>query len=254
LDQDEVFELPTNQVISMEVDGTIYEKVTINQVIGHWPGEAGFAGHQMDHRLIVVMAKYDNPPINFTGDIQLGANDNASGVAVMLEMIRTMKETGYEPNRTFLFVAYSGEGAEGGVPALRPTVTQLLQSKAGFASFLEPEAVVELRGVGAGDEGGLALVGGGSLRLTRLFEDVARRVGVKTERTGGDVDLSVIYRTGSSRESAEETPIILLTWDGWEATSQLPLDHIGTISSDKLKRAGEVATLGVMIMGRELDY
>ncbi|MEE9599424.1 MAG: ABC transporter permease subunit [Anaerolineales bacterium] len=255
LEKDEVFELQTHQVVAMEVDGSVYEKVTINQVIGHWPGEAGYVSDQkMDHRLIVVLAKYDNPPVPFTGEIYQGANDNASGVAIMLEMIRAMKETGYEPNRTILFVAYSGEGAEGGIPAMRPPVSQLLQSKAGFASFLEPEAVVELRGLGAGDGAGLALVGGGSLRLTNLFEDVARRVGVETERMGGDVDLSVIYRTGSSRESAEETPIILLTWDEWEATSQLPVDQLDTISIDKLKQAGEVATLAVMIMGRELDY
>jgi ABC-type dipeptide/oligopeptide/nickel transport system permease subunit len=255
LAEDEILELPTGQIVEMEVNGTIYEKVTVNQVIGHWPGEAGYLSSQkMDHRLIVVLAKYDNPPVPYTGEIYQGANDNASGVAIMLEMIRTMQETGYEPYRTFLFVAYCGEGEEGGIPATRPPVSQLLQSKAGFASFLEPEAVVELHSVGAGEGVSLTFSGSGSLRLTTLFEDAARRMGVKTERVGGDVDLSVIYRTGSSRESAEETPIILLTWDGWEATSQLPVDQIETISTDKLKQAGEVATLGVMIMGRELDY
>ncbi len=42
------------------------------------------------------------------------ANNNASGVAVMLEAIRTMQQSGYQPHKTFLFVAYSAEGLEGG--------------------------------------------------------------------------------------------------------------------------------------------
>jgi hypothetical protein len=183
-----------------------------------------------------------------------GANDNASGVGVMLEAIRMMRESDYQPYKTFLFVAYSGEGLEGGNSVFRPEVSKLLQSKFGLSKFMEVEAIIELRGMGAGEGDGLVILSGGSMRLADLFKEAARRMGVKANRAGEELNVSVIYGTGSRRESGEEAPRIGLSWEGWEETSRTTADTLESISAEKLEKAGRVLSLGMMILGRETQY
>jgi len=261
LSQDELIDLLTGVTASMEVQGTVYEKVPVRHVIGHLPGRAGHTegapeadAAKLDDHLIVVLAQYDSPPPNPEGALYPAANDNASGVAVMLEAIRTMQETGYQPYKTFLFVAYSGEGLEGGGEVSPRDVSWFLQAKQGFSTSFEVEAVVDLRGLGAGQGDGLVVSAGGSLRLTNLFETAARQMGIRAHRAGEPVDISIVFEEKSSLEGGQEAPNIGLSWEGWEATSRLPTDTLETISEDKLERAGRALTLALMILGRETQY
>ncbi len=64
----------------------------------------------------------------------------------------SQQESGYQPYRTFLFIAYSGEGLEGGEPVVASDVHKFLQAHRGFVGNLEVEAIVHLRGLG-GDAG-----------------------------------------------------------------------------------------------------
>lgn len=251
---DEMVEIPTGILAAMDVEGTVDERANVRHVIGHLPGTYGLIGHQLDDRLIVVLAQYDNPPLNPDGSLYLGANDNASGLAVMLEAIRTLQKTGYQPYKTFLFVAFSGEGREGGSLVPRPEIANLLQAKHGFSLVFEIEAVIELRGLGAGEGEGLILSTGGSLRLANLFEDVARHLGVQTTRAGELLDISVVFESGSSFDSGEEGPQIGLSWEGWGETSRTSGDTVEAISAEKLEKAGEVLSLALMIIGREIQY
>ncbi|MFA9404296.1 MAG: ABC transporter permease subunit [Anaerolineales bacterium] len=254
LNKDELFELETENIVAMDVQGTVHEKQIVRQVIGHWPGVAGTRGHQLDDKLIVVLAKYDSPPLRPDGEFLPAVNDNASGLAVMLETIRVMKETNYQPNKTFLFVAYTGEGTEGGVAIGSPEIARLLDAKTGFATYFDIEAIIELRGLGSGDGDGLLLETGGSLRLAELFEESAQRMGVKTKRSGDDVDISTIYHTGSARDSAEEAPSIGITWEGWEYYSWTNDDTLERLSASKLEDAGRTIALALMTIGREVQY
>ena len=92
------------------------EKVAVQHVLGYIPGTHSydFCADCLGKKLIVVMAQYDAPSIGPDGEVYPAANDNASGVAVMLEAIRVLQETDYQPYKTLFFVAYSGEGFEGG--------------------------------------------------------------------------------------------------------------------------------------------
>ncbi|MGB2896501.1 MAG: ABC transporter permease subunit [Anaerolineales bacterium] len=244
----------TGTAVEMGIEGTVIENEPAWNVIGHLPGTAGLPGSQMDDELVVVLARYDSPPRVLGGDFFQGANDNASGVALMLEVIRIMQTSGYQPYRTFLFVAYSGEGLEWGENVSPPAISRLLQAKHGFLAAFDIEAIIELRAVGAGDGERVELLTGGSLRLANLFEEAARLSGVRTIRGGESVDMSVVFDTGSAFDSGEEAPRIGITWEGWEATSRMEADSIDTITAEKLEQSGRVVSLALMIIGREIDY
>lgn len=58
---------------------------------------------------IIIGAHYDHLGTNRRGEIFHGADDNASGVAALIEVARTVAESGYEPHHTLLFVAFDAE-------------------------------------------------------------------------------------------------------------------------------------------------
>jgi len=253
LGQDEFFELATNERISMEINGSIQDKVEVRHVIGHLPGVKGHVLDQLDNQLIVVLAKYDNHPLVPGEPLAVGANDNASGVAVMLEAIRNMQESGYQPNKTFLFIAYSGEGLEGG-EWVTPDISKFLQAKVGFSSTFNVEAIVNVHGLGAGEGDGLLLSTGGSMRLARLFESAARRTNVPMSRKADQMDLSVVFDEGSFTDGGAEAPYVGLSWNGWEMNAGTSLDTLEAIEVDHLQKAGEVLSLALMVLGQETQY
>jgi hypothetical protein len=205
-------------------------------------------------KLILVLAQYDSPPIGPEGAVYPAANDNASGVALMLETARVINESDYQPYKTFLFVAHSGEGLEGGEYATEPDVARLLQARSGL-SGLELEAIVQLRGVGGGAGRRLEISAGGSLRLAELFESSARSMGVGVVRAKETIDISVIYQDGdTSQQSGQDAPVARLFWEGWDQHSRLPTDTLETVSAENLEQAGRALALSLMVLGRETNY
>ncbi|MCP4541386.1 MAG: ABC transporter permease subunit [Chloroflexi bacterium] len=258
LDMEQVFEMGLQTRVRVKVEGTLEERWPVQNVIGYLPGIYGYdrCADCLDTELIVVMAQYDTPPPDTEGIIYPAANNNASGVAVMLEAIRVMQETDYEPYRSFLFVAYSGEGLEGGESVSDPDVTRFLQAQPGFTNF-KLEAIVKLRGVGGGTGDRLGISAGGSLRLAELFEKTAKRTGVTTVRADETIDISVIYEGESMLSGVQEgqkAPTVRLFWEGWDEHSRLSTDTLANISVDSLEETGRTLALSLMILGREREY
>lgn len=255
LDIDQVLSLPLDLAASMDIQGIIVDKVPVRHVIGHLPGtyDSDMPGGMAD-QLIMVIAQYDSPPDTPDGTYYPGANDNASGVAVMLEAIRNMQQTGYQPYRTFLFVAYSAEGREGGELVYPPEVERFLEAKKGFSTNFDLVAVVDLRGLGTAEGDDLVIAASGSLRLADLFEECARQMGVPVRRGGEAIDLSIVFEERSRGEGGQEAPTVALSWEGWESTSRLPSDTVDSISAEHLQQAGRALSMSLMIMGREIDY
>jgi len=261
LDVDEVLDIRTSVVVSMTVEGTVRKDVSVRHVLGHLPGQAAHIegapsadAAKLDNELIVVMAQYDAPPATPDAVRYPAANDNASGVAVMLEAIRAMRESEYQPYRSFLFIAYSGEGLEGGEPvAPVKDVERFLEAKGGFASNLDIEAVVQLRGLGAGDGDGLTVSAGGSARLAALLEQAARQMDVGSRRRGEPIDIGIVFEEDVG-EQGQEVPNVGLSWRGWRATSRTSLDTPASVSPERLQDAGRTLSLALMILGRERQY
>ncbi|MGD1995907.1 MAG: ABC transporter permease subunit [Anaerolineae bacterium] len=154
--------LPTDLRVRLNV-GLIYEETTAANVVGYLPA----ADVQTQGDRILVLARYTGPPPR-DGEIYPGADENASGVAVMLEVIRLWREIGFEPKRTVVFAAVDEGGARHFVnyPIL-PTGSE------------DTWTAVVLQGVGTGERQ-LARKGVGS-GLTHMFDESAHRFGTGTD-------------------------------------------------------------------------
>jgi hypothetical protein len=95
---------------SFEVAGPDDKAVSVKNVIGIIPGK----NPKLAAQSVVLSAHYDHlgfgwPGVraDFAGQIHPGADDNASGVAVMLELAKTMAKSA--PDRTIIFLATTAE-------------------------------------------------------------------------------------------------------------------------------------------------
>ncbi len=90
------------------------EEVELQNVVGIIPGTRP----EYEDQSVVIAAHYDHlgrgwpesREERYRGEIHPGADDNASGVAVLLELARTLGNT-LKPERSIIFIAFSGEEA-----------------------------------------------------------------------------------------------------------------------------------------------
>ena len=218
-------------------------------VMGYIPGQGAqmesTGPRGMDSQVIMVSAYYDGLGIGPDGTKYSGANDNASGVATMLEIARVMQASPIKPLKTVVFVAW-----QGGDRWESLSVADVMGAAKGF-NTLEVEAVLEISGVGAGSGEQLALGEGTSFRLVRLFQEIGGKVGVGVTNTGRPTHfgLRVIPPLGG-REAASA----YLSWDGADAVAHLPSDNIAAIDMEKLRLSGEAALLSVFVLSRQAEY
>ncbi|MEM7130439.1 MAG: ABC transporter permease subunit [Chloroflexota bacterium] len=250
LQTDQLLTFDSGAKVEMTIDGEVRSEVDAVHVIGHLPAAEG---PNLGGQLILVMTPYDQPPPVPGAEPSPAANHKLSGLALMLEVIRTMQESGYQPYRTFLFIAYSGEGSEQGEPASPPDVEQFLRARSGFVNNFEIEAVVELQGVGGGQGSRLALDGSDSLRLQNLFAHSARRLRVGSVMADSPASVGEVFIPGWNRTTTDY-PALRVYWEGWELESGTVTDTIDLVDQEALTKAGQAVTLALMTMGREINY
>jgi ABC-type dipeptide/oligopeptide/nickel transport system permease component len=218
-------------------------------VIGYIPGTGALVeqveGRGLDRQVIIVSAYYDGLGTLPDGVLYPGANDNASGVAMMLEMARQMLASPYQPRKTVLFVAWAG-----GERRESLSLVEIMNAKIGFSS-LTPEAVIELSGVGAGTLDQAAIGEGSSFRLIQLFQDAAAEFDLKTTTRGRGPHFNLPAAAAFGGRSATT---LALSWDGADATAHTPQDTPEWIDPDKLERLGRSALLTLLILSRETVY
>lgn len=248
---DQVQTVETGRHAQITLSGQVERQVPAVNVIGHLPATEG---QGLGGELVVVMAPYDSPPAFPDGISTPGANDNGSGVALLLEIARAMQVSDYQPYRTFLFVAYSGEGYRDGAALYPPDVREFLAARQGFAANFDVVAAVDLRGVGGGSGERLSINAGASTRLADLFSLAARRVNTPVTRTAM-ADLGALFDDVSTPMRTQQAiPLVVVQWEGWAQLARTPQDTVGRVDPQKLERAGRAVTLALMVMGREVDY
>jgi hypothetical protein len=165
-------------------------EILLQNVIGAIPG----ARPEWEGQTIVIGAHYDHLGRGSgaagsdvrqgnEGVVHPGADDNASGVALLLELARVLG-SGWKPERTVVFAAFTGE--EPGKIGSRYYV-----ENAGPFTALSCRAMINLDTVGRLGDGKLMVLGGGSARdWVHIFRGAGFLSGVEVEMVTEELDSS----------------------------------------------------------------
>ncbi len=164
-------------------------QVELFNVIGIIPGTSP----GLRNKPVVVCAHYDHLGLGWPdvhkgneGKIHFGADDNASGAAVLLELANRLGQ-GFKPERSIVFIAFTGE--ESGLLGSKYYLDSLEKDK--LKNIL---AVVNLDTVGRFEDeknNKLLVIGGSSAREWRfIFMGIGYTTGIDTELITQELDAS----------------------------------------------------------------
>jgi len=201
-------------------------------VIGVLPGE------RADARPLVIGAHYDGVGNLPDGTLYPGANKNASGVAVMLEVARVLAESGFRPLRPIHFVAWGAE--EAGLASSRFCADQPVVPLEAMMGLLELDTVGAARSYYLNLEGEKDGLEATLLFNLRLAADLLERRVSPEAYKGGNTH--AVFRDRG-------VPSVLLFWPNAE-NLHTPQDAPDTLDPYKLATTGEVTALAAMMMAR----
>ena len=195
---------------------TTEERGTLHNVISLLPG----ADPSLAKEIVIIGAHRDH--FGKQGGLWFpGADDNASGTAVLLEIARALAGSDTKPKRSILFVSFSGE--EQGLLGSRYYVQQTLSMKSNVVAMIN----IDHAGIG----NGRITVG-----VTGLDRSIATRAG---ERAGIKDMLDVYgFFPGGDHVPFQEVgiPTITVVSGGIHPHYHQPSDTIETVSSEILER------------------
>ncbi len=204
--------------------------IHMRNIIGAIPG----SDPKLKNRPVILCAHYDHLGVTgplvsekFSGRIHPGADDNASGIAALIELARSLSPD-FNPTRPILFIAFTGE--ESG----------LLGSKHFFDTIKESDyeqifAAVNLDTVGRLRDQKLKVIGASSAREWRfIFMGIGFTTGIQTDLLAQELesgDHATFIRNG--------IPAIQL-FSGAHSDYHTPADTADKIDASGL---GKVATV-----------
>jgi len=212
--------------------GLVYEETSATNVIGYI---AGLDVESRGERILVTATYAGSPPRD--GMVHPGADENGSGVAVVLEIGRLLQDLEFIPKRTIVFAALDEGGGNWFVnaPALPTRRSDIWTA-------------VSLHGLGAGDSR-LARVEAGS-GLARAFDQSARRFGVRTEQLDEwrfffAFNTSRLSRGDPAAHKSYQAVAVTRPGDDLSGTPADTLDHL---DPELLAEAGQAAAHFVMVL------
>lgn len=209
-----------------------------DNVIGVLPGSVPGAG------FVILAAHYDHLGLNSSGQAYNGADDDAAGVAALIETARILTQQKLTPRRTIVFCAFSGE-EEGsyGAEALGSAI-----SEAGLTDDVE---MINIDGIGAtgGDYFGVWDEGAAAAApLVNILQQAGAYLGTPVVAEGTDI--------GSDAQPFNwQFGIAAVTVD-WSWGSDPSVFHpyyhsiyddVSAIDPTVLERATKVAILGAWL-------
>lgn len=212
-----------------ESDECSFEDCLGRNVLGMLPGrDPAYADE-----LVIIGAHYDHMGQSPDGTIWPGANDNASGVAVLLEIARTWEQMGFVPRRSVLFVAWDAE--EIGLIG-----SQYYVENPSFP-LEQTHAMIQLDMIGAGGDV-LRIDGWGGLESQVL---------ASAEALGVEAIVSEMGRSDHVPFLQSGVPADLLIWyDPTESYDDYhrPVDTVENIDLPKFDIGGKVAALTLLTL------
>ncbi len=211
--QGERMKLETGLRVRVNV-GVVYKELAGANVVGY----ISAADRTTEGDRILVVASYTGPhPPLQDGEpvpgkeVYPGADDNASGVAVMLEVARLWHDLGFEPKRTVVFAALDERG-EFHFVNHSPFPTEVSDTW----------TTVVLQGVGAGNARLARLEAGTG--LARAFDQSARRFDVRTEELD---EWEFFFGSGLGRGDLSYSGLaVVRQGDDLSGTPSDTLDHL----------------------------
>ena len=214
-----------------EIGGFPEQKTVMKNLVGVIPGKK----REMGGQSIVVGAHYDHLGLGWPdvregnkGKVHYGADDNASGVAVLLELAAVLGK-GMSPDRNVVFVAFSGE--ETGKRGSRYYVANQKGYPADTCI-----GMLNLDTVGRLGKRKLLVLGGGSAReWVHMFRGAGFVTGVDVEMVSEDLD-------SSDQKSFHEAGIpAVQLFTGPHPDYHRPTDTADKIDSEGLAKVASVA-------------
>jgi hypothetical protein len=226
----QAFVLPAGENAS-----ALASQATGRNVLGLLPGP----NMEQSSRVLILGAHYDHLGVDADGELYAGANDNASGVAVLIEIARAMRSVGYVPDHSVLFAAWDGEEQN------------LLGSRHYVGNPVFPLAntigMIQLDMVGLASEGFLHIEGT-SNAVGHQLSSSAALFGVKTQgiEQGSGSDHVPFLEAG--------VPAALLIWDGAQVPYyHTPQDKPDTLQPERLREVGMIVTHAAVVLATHHD-
>lgn len=218
------------------------QKIELINVIGILPGQK----QEFEGQAVILCAHYDHlgfEPALLDGQqekIFPGADDNASGVSVMLELSRYLGST-VKPDRSIIFIAFTGE--EKKLLGSDHYLTDLNRDR--IKNII---GVINLDTVGRLNNNKLLVIGGSSAREWKfIFMGISYTTGVETELISQEIDssdqVSFIKRG---------IPAVQL-FSGPHLDFHKPTDTIDKIDAEGLVKVAEVAKEAVVYLSHRKE-
>lgn len=203
---------------------------------------------ELGDEVIVVGAHVDHVGIDaVTGEVMPGADDNASGTAVMMELARAMAGSGIEPARSVLFASWNAEelGLIGSCYYVGSPTLPLDTTIAAFSVDM----------VGAGVPSGVDLYGG----RESMNRWMAELMEAATIARGLDYEVGTPAAMDASDHACffyAGIPAVLVSTQGPHRYYHTPQDTADTIDPDNLETAAELmwSILVPLTLGTEDHY
>jgi len=216
---------------------TEVSSITVPNILAQIPG----ADPEIGHEVVIVGAHFDHLGTGGNGEIYYGADDNASGSAVLLELAELFSSWGAAPARTVLFAAWNAEelGLVGSMYyVIEPT-----------HPIEDTVAVINLDMVGGGDDLGLIDFGGTDDGSEDLYELLATQ-------QNDDFPVTPLSASPNSDHAWFQyagVPVAFLFTTGAHAPYHTPEDTFDTISGLELEETARISwdTLRILAMGEE---
>jgi ABC-type dipeptide/oligopeptide/nickel transport system permease subunit len=212
-------------------------------VLGHILG----SDFTIANELVVVLANYDSLGIDPDGTVYPGANHNAAGIGIMLEVARLWQQEELDPRRSVLFIAWGGGNLEnpglGDFLADERSIRHLPATAS--RTRLTPRLVFQLDYVGAGGET-LLIQPRSNTHLIELLQNSTSDAGISLDPDPSDT-APPIERWNSPRSA-------WLSF-AWQDGETIPTeDVIDRIEAAKLQSIGEVVSHVLTQVVRQTRY
>lgn len=193
----------------------------------------GLMGKQRQE-IILLSAHYDHLGV-FEGHLYPGANDNASGVGCILDVMRRIIREGKVPKRTIVIAFWSAEemGFVGSQAFLRSSAFPIRQIK----------GVLNADTVGNGTIGNFALWGDGENAAVKAIHQAADICGASAPLTPTEG-----HNSDSVSFASAGIPAMTLMAQDWLYKNHTPEDTMAQMNPDQIHLASEIIYEAVQIL------